>query len=101
MVIFKEAATVSRFILTAKNSGKKIGFVPTMVALHKGHISLVSASKKENELTVCSIFIKTTQLNNPNDLKHYPYTLEKDIGAVNEPEYDILCRVSMRVNNTH
>src|SRR5688572_19949573 len=90
MVIFKEAETVSNSILNEKNNGKKIGFVPTMGALHPGHLSLVNSSKKENNITVCSIFVNPTQFNNPDDLKHYPVTIEKDIEALLQVGCDIL-----------
>ena len=90
MVIFKEAEAVSKSILTEKNRGKILGFVPTMGALHAGHLSLVKASKKENDLTVCSIFVNPTQFNNPDDFKHYPITIEKDIEALLVAGCDIL-----------
>lgn len=68
--------------------GKTVGFVPTMGALHVGHDSLIKTSRKENDLTVLSIFVNPTQFNNPDDLKNYPQTLGLDIMMAQENGVD-------------
>jgi pantoate--beta-alanine ligase len=90
MIIFKKANQLTEYLNKEKNTGKKTGFVPTMGALHDGHISLVTASKKANDITVCSIFVNPTQFNNPEDFKHYPITIEKDINLLVNGGCDVL-----------
>jgi pantoate--beta-alanine ligase len=79
MIIFKYADQLARYIEQQKSAGKQIGFVPTMGALHNGHIALIDQSKKATAITVCSIFVNPTQFNNPNDYQLYPKTIEQDI----------------------
>jgi pantoate--beta-alanine ligase len=79
MIIFKYADQLARYIEQQKSAGKQIGFVPTMGALHNGHIALIDQSKKATAVTVCSIFVNPTQFNNPNDYQLYPKTIEQDI----------------------
>ena len=79
MEIFKTKKTLLDYIERQKEMGKKVGFAPTMGALHDGHISLYEAARKENDLVISSIFVNPTQFNNASDLEKYPRTIEKDI----------------------
>ncbi|MEJ7627256.1 MAG: pantoate--beta-alanine ligase [Ferruginibacter sp.] len=90
MIIYKSASAIKSYLQKKKDSGKTIGFVPTMGALHDGHISLVENSKKKNELTIVSIFVNPTQFNNPADFEKYPITLDQDINKLEENGCDVL-----------
>jgi pantoate--beta-alanine ligase len=90
MEIFKQIAPLQAYLNHLKFSGKSVGLVPTMGALHAGHISLINASKAENDVTVGSIFVNPIQFNNQNDLLRYPRTLEKDIELLEEVGCDVL-----------
>jgi len=90
MIIFKEAKNLQEYIQNKKESGMSIGFVPTMGALHKGHLSLINKSKSVETLTVCSIFVNPTQFNNPDDFQKYPITIEEDIKLLEMNGCDIL-----------
>ncbi len=79
MLLIKDIKTLKKHLSSYKNAGKTIGFVPTMGALHDGHISLVQKAISENDVFVCSIFVNPTQFNNAADFKKYPITLEADI----------------------
>lgn len=88
MRIFNTILETQQFIKS--QSGSQIGFVPTMGALHSGHIELVKRSVKENDFTVCSVFVNPTQFNNPEDLKKYPRTLEEDCKMLEDAGCDLV-----------
>jgi len=90
MILFKRAAELRNYPEKQRKKGKKTGFAPTMGALHEGHISLLEASKKENDLSVVSIFVNPTQFNDPADYAKYPITIEKDISLLEAAGCDIL-----------
>ncbi len=82
MPIFYGKATLLDYLKSIKTNNTKIGFVPTMGALHQGHLSLMQKSLSENDATVVSIFVNPTQFNNPEDLAKYPRTLDVDIKKI-------------------
>jgi len=90
MILFKKSGDLHRWLDQARNSNNTIGFVPTMGALHAGHISLIDISKKSTPVTVCSIFINPTQFNDPKDFQKYPITIEKDIALLEAAGVDAL-----------
>jgi pantoate--beta-alanine ligase len=96
MILFKRPNDLVDFIQKKRKSAIKIGFVPTMGALHNGHLSLIKKSKSENDITICSIFINPTQFNNPDDFEKYPITIETDIEQLELNECDILFMPSVK-----
>lgn len=82
MILIKQPAYLTPYLQKLRSENKRIGFVPTMGALHRGHLALMEMAKKETETVVVSIFVNPTQFTNAQDFKHYPVTLEKDIEAL-------------------
>ena len=90
MILFKNSLQIQDFLKKKRLSSLRTGFVPTMGALHKGHLSLLERSKNENNLTICSIFVNPTQFNDPDDYKKYPVTIEQDIYLLENSGCDLL-----------
>jgi pantoate--beta-alanine ligase len=84
MILFKKATDLHNYLEMERQKGGQVGFVPTMGALHAGHVSLVKTSIKENSLTLCSLFVNPAQFNDPRDFKKYPMMIEKDISMLEE-----------------
>src|SRR5688572_29538222 len=90
MIIFHEIRALQKHLSYQRRNGRRIGFVPTMGALHEGHLSLVDQSNSDTDITVASIFVNPTQFNDPKDFDKYPVTIEKDIHLLVKQETDIL-----------
>ncbi|GAB2820207.1 4-phosphopantoate--beta-alanine ligase [Ferruginibacter profundus] len=96
MILFKKITGLGVFIAEQKKKGRIIGFVPTMGALHNGHISLINNSRQQGRLTVSSIFVNPTQFNDAGDFEKYPVTLEKDIDLLEKNGCDVLFLPSVK-----
>src|ERR1044072_9231515 len=79
MILFKTTEPLQAHLAKLRHKNLTIGFVPTMGALHKGHLSLINACKKQYDIVVCSIFINPTQFNDKKDFEKYPIAIENDI----------------------
>ena len=90
MILFKKIAELQRFLTAKKKLGATIGFVPTMGALHQGHLSLIEESKAHTAVTVCSIFVNPAQFNDPKDYEKYPNTIDKDLDILQQARADIV-----------
>ena len=90
MLIFKNQEALSAHLSSVRKPQTTTGFVPTMGALHAGHLSLLEQSVKENDITVISIFVNPTQFNNADDLAKYPRTLDEDVEKIKSVSAGIL-----------
>lgn len=82
MKIFKDPKALQEYIPKIKSDSKKIGFVPTMGAIHKGHLVLIEKSKRQNDITIVSIFVNPKQFNNHDDFLRYPQNFQDDIDKI-------------------
>ncbi len=90
MKVFSKISETTSFLQEQRNIGKTIGFVPTMGALHEGHLALMQQAKEENDLLVVSVFVNPIQFNKSSDLEKYPRNLEQDKKLLERVKCDIL-----------
>jgi len=90
MLIFHKVSDIRNYLDQKRLTGTRIGFVPTMGALHNGHLSLIQQCREHTDLTVSSIFVNPTQFNDPKDFEKYPVTIEKDIEMLINTGCDLL-----------
>lgn len=96
MEVINTIAALKSLLGPSKLAGKKIALVPTMGALHKGHVSLIEAAKSEADIVVCSIFVNPTQFTDPKDLERYPRPLEHDMAMLNESGCNVVFMPSVK-----
>ena len=90
MILFKKEHQLQYYLNTLRLNKKSIGLIPTMGALHEGHLSLIRKAKEENDCVVCSVFVNPTQFNNDADLEKYPRTEANDIELLTSIDTDII-----------
>lgn len=88
MEVFRTKEALKAYLTPLRAAGKKIGIVPTMGALHNGHISLVNLAKAHADIIICSIFVNPTQFTDPKDLEKYPRPIEHDLAMLNDAGCD-------------
>ncbi len=90
MLAFKTSIELTEWVLFHQSQNKSIGFVPTMGALHEGHISLIEEARKHTDLIVSSIFINPLQFNNQEDFQNYPKTIDADLEKLEKAGCDVV-----------
>lgn len=96
MILFKKATDLRKWVDAQSKKGNSIAFVPTMGALHAGHISLIDVASKESQVTISSIFVNPTQFNDLKDFEKYPITIEKDIEMLEAAGCNVLFLPSVK-----
>lgn len=96
MKIFKSKVELQQWLQENKKDKKHVGFVPTMGALHEGHLSLIAAAKNKTDIVVCSIFVNPTQFNDKKDFEKYPITIEQDITLLLDAQCNALFLPSLQ-----
>ena len=95
MILYRTKKDLAGHLDTLRGTGKKIGLVPTMGALHQGHLSLVEMSTAMNQISVVTIFVNPAQFNDPSDLASYPRTLDKDLELLKSHLVDVVFHPSV------
>ena len=90
MEVIKYIEEINNRLISFRDEGRSIGFVPTMGALHEGHIALVERAMSENDITAVSIFVNPNQFNDKKDLQNYPRTLESDLSKLEKLNVDLV-----------
>src|ERR1700686_3368947 len=90
MILFKRSADLQHWLADRKDERKKTGFVPTMGALHEGHLHLIESCRSFADFCICSIFVNPAQFNDPGDFEKYPINIEKDIEMLTKAGTDVV-----------